>query len=94
MLDVAVDPAGGRRWWAGAPMVLVGVDAATACARAGAARRPGVVDGEPTACARAAANGAGMAGCRLDGLDLVVTAEVPVAGVGTPPGVSRAPAGR
>jgi secretion/DNA translocation related TadE-like protein len=52
------------------------------------------VDGEPTACARAAAivaaNGARVAGCRLDGLDLVVTAEVPVAGVGTARGVARA----
>lgn len=52
------------------------------------------VDGGPTACARAAvivtANGARMAGCRLDGLDLVVVAEVPVAGVGTARGVARA----
>ena len=52
------------------------------------------VDGAPAACARAAAivaaNGARMAGCRLDGVDLVVTAEVPVAGVGTARGVARA----
>jgi len=52
------------------------------------------VDGEPTACARAAAivaaNGARMTGCRLDGVDLVVTAAVPLAGVGTASGVARA----
>ena len=52
------------------------------------------VDGESAACARAAeivaANGARMAGCRLDGLDLVVTADVPVAGAGTAQGVARA----
>jgi secretion/DNA translocation related CpaE-like protein len=43
VVDVAPDPAGGRRWWAGAPIVLVGVDVATACARAGLPRRAGVV---------------------------------------------------
>jgi secretion/DNA translocation related TadE-like protein len=52
------------------------------------------VDGEGVACARAAllvaANGARMTACRLDGLDLVVAAEVPVAGAGTARGVARA----
>ena len=52
------------------------------------------LDGASVACARAAdivaANGAQLAGCRLDGVDLVVVAEVPVAGVGTARGVARA----
>ena len=52
------------------------------------------VEGAPAACTRAAgivaANGARMADCRLDGVDLVVVAEVPVAGVGTARGVARA----
>lgn len=56
------------------------------------------VDGASTACGRAGeivtANGAGTAGCRLDGLDLVVTAEVPVAGVGTARAVARGRTGR
>ncbi|MER7330626.1 Rv3654c family TadE-like protein [Micromonospora sp. NPDC000119] len=47
--------------------------------------------GEPAACGRAAeiaaANGGSLLGCRLDGLDLLVTAEVAV----TPlPGLARA----
>jgi secretion/DNA translocation related TadE-like protein len=46
-------------------------------ALAGAAR---VADGEATACDRAAelvrANGAHLVGCRVDGLDVVVTVEV------------------
>jgi secretion/DNA translocation related TadE-like protein len=40
------------------------------------------VEGEEAACARAAelvsANGGRLTGCRLDGLDIVVTAEVAV----------------
>jgi secretion/DNA translocation related TadE-like protein len=50
------------------------------------------VVGEPTACAHAsaivAANGGSLTGCRLDGLDLVVTAEVDMSGV--PPGIGPA----
>jgi secretion/DNA translocation related TadE-like protein len=52
------------------------------------------LDGGAAACARAAAivaaNRARMAGCRLDGVDLIVVAEVPVAGVGTARGAARA----
>ncbi|GAA0793703.1 Rv3654c family TadE-like protein [Spirilliplanes yamanashiensis] len=56
-------------------------------ALAGAMR---AIEGEAAACARAAelvtANGARLAACRLEGLDVVVAAEVPV----TPlPGLSR-----
>jgi secretion/DNA translocation related TadE-like protein len=54
------------------------------------------VAGQETACGRAAAiiasNGARMAGCRLDVLDLVVTAEVPVSGAPAGLGPARASA--
>jgi secretion/DNA translocation related TadE-like protein len=50
--------------------------------------------GQATACARAAvvvrANGASLGGCLLDGLDLVVTAEVTVRGVGVARARARA----
>lgn len=53
-----------------------------------------VVEGEAVACARAAgiveANGAQLAGCRLDGVDLIVTVGVPVAGIGTARAMARA----
>ncbi|WP_091583576.1 Rv3654c family TadE-like protein [Micromonospora sediminicola] len=56
-------------------------------ALAGAVR---VLDGVDSACARAAAlvsaNGGRLAGCRVDGLDLVVTAQVRVAPL---PGLAR-----
>ena len=56
-------------------------------ALAGAAQ---VLDGAGAACARAAdlvsANGGRMAGCRVDGLDLIVTARVRVAPL---PGLTR-----
>jgi secretion/DNA translocation related TadE-like protein len=52
------------------------------------------VAGDAVACAHAGviveANGARMTGCRLDGFDLVVVAELPVAGVGTVHGTARA----
>jgi secretion/DNA translocation related TadE-like protein len=52
------------------------------------------VDGSSAACARAAriveANGARMTACRLDGLDVIVVAELRLAGVGTAAGTSRA----
>jgi secretion/DNA translocation related CpaE-like protein len=43
VVDVSPDPAGARRWYGGAPLVLVGIDAAATCVRAGLPRRPGVV---------------------------------------------------
>ena len=43
LVDVAPDPAAARRWYASAPLVLVGVDSAPACVRARLARRPSVV---------------------------------------------------
>src|SRR5262249_20581231 len=43
ILDVAPDPAAARRWYASAPLVLVGLDAAEACVRARLGRRPSVV---------------------------------------------------
>ena len=46
----AADPADARRWWAGAPMVLLEGEAARRCAAAGLPRRDGVVlvaRGEP-----------------------------------------------
>jgi secretion/DNA translocation related TadE-like protein len=52
------------------------------------------VDGSSVACARAAgiveANGARLVGCRLEGVDLVVVAELPVVGLGTARGTARA----
>jgi secretion/DNA translocation related CpaE-like protein len=42
-LDVAPDAPAARQWYGGAPAVLVGIDAAAACVRAGLPRRPGVV---------------------------------------------------
>lgn len=42
-VDVAPDPAAARRWYAVAPLVLVGIDIADRCARARLGRRPGVV---------------------------------------------------
>jgi secretion/DNA translocation related TadE-like protein len=52
------------------------------------------VDGRSTACARAAAivaaNGATMTGCLVNGVDLVVTAELPVTGLGAARGTARA----
>ncbi|MGS2615659.1 Rv3654c family TadE-like protein [Micromonospora sp. LZ34] len=61
--------------------------AADFAALAGAGR---VLDGHPTACGRAteiaAANGGRLVGCRLDGLDVLVTAEVTVAPL---PGLTR-----
>lgn len=61
--------------------------AADFAALAGAGR---VLDGRPTACGRAteiaAANGGRLVGCRLDGLDVLVTAEVTVAPL---PGLTR-----
>jgi secretion/DNA translocation related TadE-like protein len=54
------------------------------------------VAGQDTACRRAAVivtrNGARIAGCRLDGLDLVVTAEVAVSGAPAGLGPARASA--
>lgn len=51
-LDVAADPAAARRRYAPAPLVVVGLDMAEPCHRAGLPRRPGVVlvgrSGEPT----------------------------------------------
>jgi secretion/DNA translocation related TadE-like protein len=50
--------------------------------------------GDEVACAHAGAiveaNGARMASCRLDGFDLVVVVELPVAGLGTVHGTARA----
>lgn len=52
------------------------------------------VQGRSTACARAGAiieaNGATMTGCLVDGVDLVVIAEVPVTGLGAARGTARA----
>jgi len=52
------------------------------------------VAGGAVACAHAGAiveaNGARMTGCHLDGLDLVVIVELPVAGLGTVHGTARA----
>jgi secretion/DNA translocation related TadE-like protein len=75
--------------------------AATARHRAQAAADLGALagaryaaDGEELACTRAAAivaaNGARLAGCRLDGLDVVVTAEVAVSGAPAGPEVADA----
>lgn len=41
--DVAPDPAGARAWFVEAPLVLIGADAAEACARAGLSRPSKVV---------------------------------------------------
>jgi secretion/DNA translocation related CpaE-like protein len=41
--DVAPDPAAARNWFAHAPLVLVGIDMAEACARAGLRRRTDLV---------------------------------------------------
>src|SRR5581483_2967248 len=43
ILDVAPDPAAARKWYASAPLVLVGIDAAATCVRARLGRRPSVV---------------------------------------------------
>jgi secretion/DNA translocation related CpaE-like protein len=43
VLDVSPDPTGARRRYRAAPLVLVGIDAAAACLRAGLPRRPGIV---------------------------------------------------
>jgi secretion/DNA translocation related CpaE-like protein len=43
LVDVAPDPAAAKRWFVPAPLVLVGIDAAPACVRAGLSRRRGVV---------------------------------------------------
>ena len=43
LVDVAPDPAAARRWYPRAPLVLVGIDKAPGCLRAGLPRRPGVV---------------------------------------------------
>jgi secretion/DNA translocation related CpaE-like protein len=43
LVDVAPDPAAAKRWFGPAPLVLVGIDAAPACARAGLPRRRGIV---------------------------------------------------
>ncbi|MEN3307231.1 MAG: hypothetical protein V7603_3433 [Micromonosporaceae bacterium] len=43
LVDVAPDPAAARRWDPRAPLVLVGIDKAPGCLRAGLPRRPGVV---------------------------------------------------
>jgi secretion/DNA translocation related CpaE-like protein len=43
VVDVSPDPASARRWYGGAPLVLVGIDVAAACVRAGLPRRPGLV---------------------------------------------------
>jgi secretion/DNA translocation related CpaE-like protein len=42
-LDVAADPAAARQRYPAAPLVLIGLGTAVACARAGLPRRPGVV---------------------------------------------------
>jgi secretion/DNA translocation related TadE-like protein len=79
----------------------LGAAAATARHRAQAAADLGAlagaryaVDGSSIACARAAgiveANGARLAGCRLEGVDLIVVAELPVSGLGTARGMARA----
>jgi secretion/DNA translocation related CpaE-like protein len=53
LLDIAPDPAAARRWYASAPLVLVGIDMAQACILARLNRRPSVVlvgrhpDGQP-----------------------------------------------
>jgi secretion/DNA translocation related CpaE-like protein len=53
ILDVAPDPAAARKWYPSAPLVLVGIDAASSCVRARLGRRPSVVlvgryaEGEP-----------------------------------------------
>jgi secretion/DNA translocation related CpaE-like protein len=43
LVDVAPDATAARRWFGGAPMVLVGIDAAENCVRASLPHRPGVV---------------------------------------------------
>jgi secretion/DNA translocation related CpaE-like protein len=43
LADVAADPLAARPWYPGAPLVLIGVDCAAGCLRAGLPRRPGVV---------------------------------------------------
>jgi secretion/DNA translocation related CpaE-like protein len=43
IMDVAPDAAAARRWFSGAPMLLIGIDAAESCARASLPRRSGVV---------------------------------------------------
>jgi secretion/DNA translocation related TadE-like protein len=52
------------------------------------------VDGSAVACTRAAeiveANGARLADCRINGVDVIVVAEVSVAGAGTARGAARA----
>jgi secretion/DNA translocation related TadE-like protein len=55
---------------------------------------PYAVNGSSVACTRAAAiveaNGARLADCRVEGVDLIVVAELSVAGVGTARGAARA----
>ncbi len=43
LVDVAPDPAAARRWYDGAPTVLVGIDMAPACVRAGLGRRRALI---------------------------------------------------
>jgi secretion/DNA translocation related CpaE-like protein len=43
LIDVAPDPAAARSWYGRAPLVLVGIDAAASCARAGLGQRPALV---------------------------------------------------
>jgi secretion/DNA translocation related CpaE-like protein len=43
LVDVAPDPAAARPWYASAPLVLVGIDAAAACVRARMGRRPSLI---------------------------------------------------
>jgi secretion/DNA translocation related CpaE-like protein len=43
LVDVAPDPAAARPWYPRAPLVLIGIDAAPGCLRAGLPRRAGVV---------------------------------------------------
>ena len=43
LVDVAPDPAAARAWYRGAPLVLVGIDLAPACARAQLGSRPAVL---------------------------------------------------
>ena len=80
-------PGSDRRWWPGTGRS----PAADLGALAGAAL---VLQGGPAACDRAAdlvaADGGRLAGCRVDGLDLIVTAQVEVAGLGTARASARA----
>ncbi|NJC82028.1 flp pilus-assembly TadE/G-like family protein [Planosporangium mesophilum] len=80
---------------AAAGSVLVARHRAQAAADLGAlAGAVLAVDGEPAACDRAgqvvAANGAGLVACRLDGLDVVISAQAEPVSLGRPFGPARA----